>query len=168
MIEQDPTSLYPNSVADALVEGLRAENPDFEVRHYGKDLFRGSGGDLQVHTAAYQTTGCFIHALGTEPVGVRDEAGTGVVDERWRGRVRLAHHNPRDEVEQHQEGLIHTQRARAYLQGTRIPTSINGVEGGRRLLRVTSQVEQVVNVMDFAVYRFDIDIRLQHNLQNDI
>ena len=163
MIEQEPKTLYPNSVANVLVEGLRAENPDFEVHHYGKVLFTESDG-LSAHKACYDTTGVFINWTGLTPL---DDVRSGMVEHKWRGRVRVTHHNPREETEQHQEGGIYAQRAQSYLQGTRIPLTTDGVEGGPRLLR-TGEIEQVLNVPNFVAYRFPLTVQLQHNLRHDI
>jgi len=166
-IQEDPETLYPNSVADLLVKGVRQEFVDFETYHFGKELFRQEDG-LEVHPHAYESTALFINCIGTEPLGERDSRkATTAGDELWLGRARVAHHNPRDRTEKGQEALIYAKRAQALLQGTKIPTDVPGVEGGIRLVS-TGRIEEVLNIMDFAVYRFPLEIELQHDLTTDL
>ncbi|ATU47014.1 hypothetical protein FGG69_gp21 [Salinibacter phage SRUTV-1] len=167
MLRDDPKTYYPNTVADVLVEALR-DHPDvmMEAYHYGQELFRENDG-LEVHPQAYDTTGAFINCVGTDTVGSRDARKDGVIDEVWRGRARVAHHNPKDGAEKGQEAIVYAKRLQAHIQGTKIPTTTEGVEGGPRIV-YTETIEEVLNIVDFAVYRIPFEIELQHDLSTDL
>jgi len=162
MIDADPSQLYPNSVAEAFVGRLRAEmSSDVDVYQFAADIFDGAGADLRVHPSAYETTGIFVNSLGPAP---QDEIFPGLVEHRWRGRVRVSHHNPRNELEKHQEALVYVERVVAAVQGWKVPvTGVDGVSGGERLVK-TGDREQVINNPNFAVYRIPVDAIVQHEL----
>lgn len=162
MISSDPGTLYPNSVADALVGRLLAEmSADVSVEQYGKDLFQDEEG-LLVHPSAYKGVGVFVNAEGPTPL---DKNRPGLVEHRWDGRLRIAHHNPRSELEQHQEALVYVERAVSAVQGWKVPVGgVDGVEGGERIVETAAR-EQVINVPNFAAYRVPISLNLYHKLQ---
>lgn len=167
MLQSDPTTYYPNTVSDVLVKALRDDPAvDMQAYHYGQELFAEDDG-LIIHPNAYDTTGAFINCVGTETVGSRDSRKPGLVDELWKGRARVAHHNPKDGAEKGQEALVYAKRLQAHIQGTKIPTSVEGVEGGPRFV-TCANVEEVLNIVDFAVYRIPFEIELQHDLSSDI
>lgn len=162
-IQSKPDTLYPNSVASHLVDYLRGRM-DAKVEHYGSDLFFEEDG-IHVHPDVMNATGVFVNARA--PI-TQDARRGNVVNQRWRGRVRVTHHNPTNEVEQHHEGLVYTQRAIALLQGYRVPhENVKGVDGGPRLID-TDDAEQLINTPNFAAYEFDFSLEVAHDLEGDL
>lgn len=160
MIASDPANLYPNSVAASVVDRLLAEmSSEVNVEQFGKDLFQDEEG-LLVHPSAHGGIGAFVNAEGPTPVDTRKPT---LVEHEWNGLVRVAHNNPRSELEQHQEAMVYLERAVAALQGWKVPVSgVDGVDGGERIISTGSR-EQVINVSNFCVYRFPISLNLYHN-----
>lgn len=161
-IQQDPKTLYPNSVADHLVEYLRGE-VDARVEHYGSELFFEEDG-IHLYKGAMDGTAVFLNARSPRTL---DDHRRDLVMQTWRGRARVTHHNPVDEVERYNEGLVYVQKCIAMLQGYKVPIDdVHGVEGGERYID-TADADELINTVSFMAYEFDFSLDVAHNLSSD-
>jgi len=153
-LEDDPKTLYPNTVAAAMMDLVRDNPEGFAVDFFEQDVIV-DGNQILASERVQERPIALFHVESLDAQNVNPE----FQKDRIRVRVRLANHNPRHMEQQQQEAIVLAQRVRSRLQGREI-TPANCSPG---VVDVTTAVQEDLNEPQLAVYFFFAEVIVTHN-----